>query len=187
MDGEHTNRFYGEQRWTVRSRGPPRWNMDLYMNPQMAASRDDQIYVFPYNDFTQWAAEGETYGEESLNVNAVLDMLGVGEAFALRAASRRFARFLGGTTRWVLDDAVRVLTHALRAGRFHQESFGHTTTNELAVLRTIIAYTRIILGPGRLHRYYLHRHYYLHRPPSSPSSPELLRCSIPQDEADDTQ
>ena len=108
----------------------------------MAASRRGHVFVVPFDPFTQWAAEGETFGEESENLNKVVDMLGVKEVFPLRVASRRFARFLGGTGRWEVNTTLRVLTHALRAGRFGEVSGRHNTANELAVLRTIIAHRR---------------------------------------------
>ena len=114
----------------------------IWPSPHMAASHRDHVFVFPFDPFTQWAAEGETFGEESENLNKVLDMLGVKEAFPLRVASRRFSRFIGGTGRWDVNTTLRVLTHALRAGRFGEESGRHSTANELAVLRTIIAYKR---------------------------------------------
>ena len=118
---------------------------NLYPIPHPAASRQDHIFVVPFDHLTQWAAEREAFGEESENLNHLLDMLGVKEAFPLRVASRRFSRYIGGTTHWSLDRTIRVLTRALRAGRLREESVMNRTTNELAVLRTAIAYRRQVM------------------------------------------
>ena len=147
---------------------------NLYPIPHPAASRQDHVFVVPFDHFTQWAAESEAFGEESENLNHLLDMLGVKEAFPLRVASRRFSRYIGGTTHWSFDKTLRVLTRALRAGRLREESVMNRTTNELAVLRTVIAYRRQVMPCPQV----------LVQDLGFPATGELLQFQPPGDELD---